>query len=243
MKVHQGAYTYTLELDAPLIKGGKNTSALIDALPKNLAKDGLENLKKLVDLKAEGVWVQSRLMVVLGLTGPEESDTTSSVVEAPLRAMTDTDDDEEGITFTCISGKDGRARLNFGDKTKPEEAKRIAKGFWKVLLAEPLELDDFSAETVDQSGAKIAYGVRDGRCFYGDPDDVDIDIPADVVEGKGKDLSSGIAEYDPARLVADEEDEWLSGESENQWDEDDDKENEGEDYGFMRADDAVDDDY
>ena len=89
MKVQQGVYTYTLELDAPLIKAGKHSFALIDALPKNLSKDGLENLKKLVDQKAEGVWVQSRLMVVLGLTGPEESDTTASVVEVPLRAMTD----------------------------------------------------------------------------------------------------------------------------------------------------------
>ena len=238
MKVQQGAYTYTLELDAPLIKAGKNSFALVDALPKNLSKEGLENLKKLVDQKAEGVWVQSRLMVVLGLTGPEESDTTATVVEAPLRAMTDSDDEEEGITFTCISGKDGRTRLNFGDKTKPEEAKRISKGFWKMLLAEPLELDDFSAETVDQSGAKVAYGVRDGRCFFGDPDDVEIDIPAEV---EGKDLSRGLADFDPAGMVDDNEDDWLRGDSENEWGED--EENESEDYGFMRADDAIDDDY
>ncbi|MCH1505096.1 MAG: hypothetical protein GWQ05_16680 [Verrucomicrobiaceae bacterium] len=238
MKVQQGVYTYTLELDAPLIKAGKHSFALIDALPKNLSKDGLENLKKLVDQKAEGVWVQSRLMVVLGLTGPEESDTTASVVEVPLRAMTDSDDEEEGITFSCVSGKDGRTRLNFSDKTKPEEAKRISNAFWKILLAEPLELDDFSAETVDQSGAKVAYGVRDGRCFFGDPDDVDIDIPAEV---GGKDVGRGLADFDPAGMVADDEDEWMRGDSESEWDEDEDKEN--EDYGFMRPDDAVDDDY
>ena len=83
-------------------------------------------------------------------------------MEASIRAATDSDDEEEGVTFTCLACKDGRTRLHFGDKTKPEEAKRISKAFWKVLLAEPSELDDFSAETVDHSGAKVAYGVRDG---------------------------------------------------------------------------------
>ena len=80
MKVQQGAYTFTLELDAPILKEGKNADALVDALPKNLTKDGLSNLKNLVDQKAEGVWVQSRLMVLLGLTAPDETVTTSSTV-------------------------------------------------------------------------------------------------------------------------------------------------------------------
>ncbi|MGY8688007.1 MAG: hypothetical protein ACKVHP_09770, partial [Verrucomicrobiales bacterium] len=177
MKVHQGAYTYTLELDAP-IANGKTSFALIDSLPKSLNKEGLSDLKKLVDQHAEGVWVQSRFMVAFGLTPPDESETTPSTIEVSLRASTDSDDEEEGITFSCIAGKDGRTRLHFADKTKKDEAKRIATGLWKVLLAEPSELDDYTAETVDKSGAKIAYGVRDGRCFFGDPDEDDIDIPA-----------------------------------------------------------------
>lgn len=230
MKVQQGAYTFTLELDAPLIKGGKNSLALVDVLPKNLKKDGLESLKKLVDQKAEGVWVQSRLMVALGLTGPDESVTSSAVVEAPLRAMTDADDEEEGVTFTCLACKDGRTRVNFSDKTKPEEAKRIAKAFWKILLAEPLELDDFSGETVDQAGAKVAYGVRDGRCFFGDPDDEDIDIPATEA---GKDVGSGLTDFDPAGMVSEDEDEWMSGgSSESEWDDD----SERDEFGFLRDD-------
>mgnify|MGYP000582975687 CR=1 FL=1 len=78
--------------------------------------------------------------------------------------MTDSDDEEEGITFSCVSGKDGRTRLNFSDKTKPEEAKRISNAFWKILLAEPLELDDFSAETV----APLARNLLGCFLFRGD---------------------------------------------------------------------------
>ena len=67
---------------------------------------------------------------------------------------------------------------------------------------------------------------------------MDIDIPAEV---GGKDVGRGLADFDPAGMVADDEDEWMRGDSESEWDEDEDKEN--EDYGFMRPDDAVDDDY
>lgn len=219
MKVHQGAYTFSLELDAPLIRPSKTSSALVDALPKNMKKEGLQNLSKLVDQKAEGVWAQSRLMVAFGLTAPEESDTTPTVVDASLKAGTDAEDEEEGVIFRCLADKDGRTRVHFDGKAKKEEAKRIANAFWKILLSEPAELDDYAAETVDSSGAKVAYGVRDGRCFYGDPDDEDIDIPAvaaAAAAGKG-----AFDDFDPVAMV-DDDDDWMRSGWEDDEDEDDD---------------------
>lgn len=235
MKVHQGAYTFSLELDVPVNKEGAASFALVDALPKNLAKDGLNHLKKLVDQKAEGVWVQSRLMVVLGLTAPEESETTPSVVEVSLRASTDSDDEEEGIYFGCVAGKDGRTRLHFDGKAKKEEAKRIANAFWKCLLSDPNELDDYSADTVDGSGAKVAYGVRDGRCFFGDPDD-DVDIPASAVSGGGRGGGGAFDDFDPVGMV-EEDDEWMrrGWDDDDEDDEDDDEGDSG--FGFLGDDD------
>lgn len=213
-----------MELDAPIIKDGKSSFALVDALPKNLNKADWGDLKRLVDQKAEGVWVQSRLMVVLGLTAPEESETTPSVVEVSLRASTDSDDEEEGVTFSCVANKDGRTRLHFDGKTKKEEAKRISTALWKLLLAEPSELDDYASETVDGSGAKVAYGVRDGRCFFGDPDDADIDIPVAAAGGSGR---GAFDDFDPVGMV-EEDDDWMrSG-----WDEDED-EDDDDGYSFL----------
>ena len=215
MKVHHGAYTFTLEPDAPIVSG-KATFALVDSLPKNLNKDGLRDLKRLVDQNAEGVWVQSRLMAVFGLTAPEETATTPSVVEISLRAAADGGDEEDGITFSCLAGNDGRTCVYFNDKTRKKEAKRITRAFWKVLLAEPGELDDYAGQTVDRSGAKVAYGVRDGRCFFGDhPDDEDIDIPSIAAVGcrVGK---SAFDDFDPVGMVG-EDDEWVGGDD---WDDD-----------------------
>ena len=237
MKVHQGAYTYTLELDAPILNG-KTSFALIDTLPKNLAKEWLSDLKKLVDQHAEGVWVQSRFMVVFGLTPPDESETTPSTIEVSLRASTDSDDEEEGVTFSCVAGKDGRTRLHFSDKTKKEEAKRISNGLWKILLSEPSELDDYTAETVDKSGAKVAYGVRDGRCFFGDPDDEDIDIPSVVAAG-GRGGKGAFDDFDPVGMVDEDDDQWMRGD--NEWGDDeedeDDEDSEGSGFSFLSSDD------
>lgn len=225
MRVQQGAYTFSLELDAPIIKNGKTSFELVDSLPKNLNKDDFRHLKRLVERKVEGVWVQSRLMVVLGLTTSDESAATPSTVEVSLRASTDSDDEEEGVTFSCVADKQGRARLQFDQKAKKEEAKRIATSFWKLLLTEPSELDDYTAETVDSSGTKVAYGVRDGRCFYGDPDEEDIDIPAVVARKGGK---GAFGDFDPVGMVETDDDDWIrSGWEDDDDDDDDDDESEG----------------
>ncbi len=229
MKVHQGAYTFSLELDVPVVKEGKTSFALVDALPKNLSKEGLSDLKKLVDQNAEGVWVQSRLMVVLGMTAPEESETTPSVVEVSVRASTDSDDEEEGIHFSCVADKDGRTRVHFDAKPKKEEAKRISTAFWKMLLSEPSELDDYAAETVDKTGAKVAYGVRDGRCFFGDPDD-DVDIPAAASGGGGG--RGAFDDFDPVGMV-EEDDDWMRRGWDDDDDDDDDRGGDDDGYGFL----------
>ena len=44
---------------------------------------------------------------------------------------------------------------------------------------------------------------------------MDIDIPAEV---GGKDVGRGLADFDPAGMVADDEDEWMRGDSESEWD-------------------------
>jgi|MDTC01.2.fsa_nt_gb hypothetical protein len=214
MKVQQGSYTFSLELDAPKFES-KTQHALVDFLPKSMKKDGLSELANLVEQKAEAVWVQSRMMVVFGFTPLDETDRTSNeMLEASFRASEDSEDEEEGIVFTCLH-KAGRTKLHFSSKVKKEVTKKIAKGFYKLLLAEPSELDDYDSEGKDATGAKVAFGVRDGRCFFGDPE-ADVDVPANVANGGG----GGGLDFDPVAM--EDDDDWISGRFNDDDDDDED---------------------
>ena len=228
MKVQQGSYTFSLELDAPRIES-KTQHALVDFFPKSMKKDGLSELANLAEQKAEAVWVQSRMMVVFGFTPPDETNRTSNeMLEASFRASEDSEDEEEGVVFTCLH-KAGRTKLHFDNKTKKETAKKISTGFYKLLLAEPSELDDYEIEGKDSTGAKIAFGVRDGRCFFGDPE-ADVDIPISGGTGGG-----GGLDFDPVAM--EDEDEWISGRFNDADDDDPFKDDDDESSGLFGDDD------
>lgn len=207
-KVQSGGYTFSLEPDAPRSRG-KLSFPLDEFLPKDLSKGGLADLKRMVDQKAESVWVQSRLMVVFAYAAPEEDEAdNAAMLEANFQAFDGSVDDAMATPFSCCDER-GRAQLRFDDKVKKEHAKKIATAFWKVLLSEPSELDDYEAEVRDQNGARIPYGVRDGRCFFGETSE-DADVP-----GEGSDF-----DFDPVGM-ADGDDDWLSAGFEEDEDEDD----------------------
>ncbi len=207
MRAQQGAYTFNLELDSPLSKGD-TVHPLVDFLPKSMKKEGLSALAKLVEQKAEAVWVQSRLMVVLGFT-PAEGD-KASLLNVTFRCSDDPDDEDQGVRFSCAQ-HEGRAVLFFNKSVKKELAKKVATAFWKLLLAEPSELDDFTSEMTDASGARVACGVRDGCCFCGDEEE-DVDLPS-VGTGRGP------LDFDPVGM--EDEDDWISGGRFDDDDEDD----------------------
>lgn len=234
MNVQHGGFTFSLQLDSPLAKGGE-TIQLIDCLPKDMKKPGLPELQKLITEKVEAVWVQGRLMVLFGFSPADEDERSEkAIIEAGFLAWEDAKDADDGYRFSCLDAK-GRAKIIFPKNVPKELSKKIGNAFWGLLLSEAAELDDFEG-ALNVKGVRTPFGVRDGKAFYGEEAEQDIGA-----EGEGGDFALEPLEVD------DEEDTWSSrdfyGNEEDDDDEDEDEEEEeAEDDYYGREDDDDEDD-
>jgi hypothetical protein len=111
----------------------------------------------------DAAWVRARLPHAFGIS-PEPSEAEKTLLSVGFVAVSDGQD--EAIAFEC-SDYYGKTSLTFSPVETDEAAmRRIALGFWAILLSEPNELDNFEARVV-HLGASITlhFGCENGEPF------------------------------------------------------------------------------